>query len=119
MKRLSLQPRDFLPGNQLIPNLKKKMKLKDYRGKEFLVKISNGDNNLSHLFDDDLVIYDEFRFISGITQNKEVKNLVRQFGKLSGEAVFNKRIYLKARIVKGSKNELLVDRTKLFHELGW
>ena len=33
MKRLSLQPRDFLPGNQLIPNLKKKMKLKDYRGK--------------------------------------------------------------------------------------
>ena len=84
-----------------------------------MIKQSGENPNDLHLFDDDLVIYDEFRFISGITQNKEVKNLVRQFGKLSGEAVFNKRIYLKARIVKGSKNELLVDRTKLFHELGW
>ena len=44
---------------------------------------------------------------------------MRQFGRLSGEAVFNKRIYLKARIVMKSKNELLVDRTELFHDLGW
>ena len=120
MTHLSLQQMDnILPCNQLIPNRKKKMKLTDYRGKDFLVKISNGDNNFGQAKDENLLIYDEFRFISGIAQNKEVKNLVRQFGRLSGEAVFNKRIYLKARIVMKSKNELLVDRTELFHDLGW
>ena len=143
LTRLFLQPQnDIIPCNQLIPNRKKKMKLRDYKGKEFLVKIASGDNCFGqadalltslmqrmpkkncvdvHGISDNLLIYDEFRFVCGTVtgDNKEILNLVRQFGKLSGEKIYNKRIYLKARIMKGNKNELLVDTTQLYHEQGW
>ena len=49
-----------------------------------------------------LAIYDEFRFISGASRSAKIWDIVRQFGKLSLEKIYNKRLH------RGNKNELLV-----------
>ena len=66
-----------------------------------------------------LMIYDEFRFISGATKSPKIWDIVRQFGKLSGEKCYNKRIFLHARLHRGNKNELLVRTEQLLHDQGW
>ena len=115
------------------------MKIGDYKGKEFLVKIGAGDNHfglksdLSKMsatrafsykmsgggLDNAIVIYDEFRFVCGTVENEKLFQIVRQYGKLSGEQNFNKRIYLWATIIGRNKNEIEVRTDELFHDLGW
>merc|ERR1719239_228807 len=111
--------------------------MKDYRRKDFLVKISAGGDNfgLDHLVNKsldlvakitrtgepgDLWIYDEFRFISGITRCPKIFDLVREFGKLSGEKCYNKRIYLTAKLLGGPLPmwKILVRTDHFFHEQG-
>ena len=83
IQKLSITPGYFTPRNNLIPDRRRKMKIGDYKGKEFLVKIGAGDNHfglkpdLSKMsavrafsyigggLDNEVVIYDEFRFVSG------------------------------------------------------
>ena len=117
-----------------------KKHLKDYIGKDFLVKFSAGDDGFGLDRSDDatslvervtrvtrtgepgdLWIYDEFRFISGITKCPKIFDLVRQFGKLSGEKCYNKRIFLLARLLGGPHPvwKISVRTDQLFHEQGW
>lgn len=69
--------------------------------------------------DEVLLVYDKFRFVCGTASNQKLFDIVRQFGKLSGEKIYNKRIYLYARMSKGNKNELIVRTDELVHEQGW
>ena len=138
VERLHLIPRKYTPSNNLIPDRTKKMKLKDYIGKEFLVKISAGDNYFG--FDEKLiqdhrkmnfymlggchehellVIYDKFRFVCGTVKNVKLFDMVMQFGKLSGEQIYAKRIYINARIIGRNKNEIEVRTDELLHYQGW
>ena len=134
---LSLIPMKFERRNKLIEDRTAKKQLKDYRGKDFLVKISAGDDGfgLDRSGDakssvagatrtgeaGDLWIYDEFRFISGATKCPKIFDLVRQFGKLSGEKCYNKRIFLFARLLGGPHPvwKISVRTDQLFHEQGW
>ena len=113
--------------------------MRDYEGKEFLVKVSAGDDGfgldrsedytmlllqtLGQQFaePDSLWIYDEFRFISGATKCPKLLDIVRQFGKLSAEKVSNRRIYLYARLLGGPRPFWTISvRTDQFsHEQGW
>ena len=115
------------------------MKIVDYKGKEFIVKIAGGDNyfglkpdmskrpkehDISYSmlgggFGNEVVIYDEFRFVSGSVENEKLFQIVRQYGKLSGEQIYAKRIYLWATIIGRNKNEIEVRTDELFHDLGW
>ena len=132
---LSLTPMKITRRSHLIEDRAAKKKLKDYRRKEFLIKITAGDDGFGldrsgekhfgidmGLVREDpnmLMIYDEFRFISGTTKCPKIWDIVRQFGKLSGEKCYNKRIFLHARLHRGNKNELLVRTDQFFHEQGW
>ena len=115
------------------------MKISDYKGKEFMVKIGAGDNCFGLKPDmskrpaehaitvamlgggsgNEVVIYDKFRFVSGSVENEKLFQIVRQYGKLSGEQNYNKRIYLWATIIGRNKNEIEVRTDELFHDLGW
>jgi len=138
MVNLSRKPEVFSPANKLIKDERAKKKKKGYKNKEFLIKISCGGNGfgldtekggtgLQKLAmmvcrqpdDDVLWVYDKFRFVCGTANNQKLFDVVRQFGKLSGEKVYNKRIYLYARMSKGNKNELIVRKDELVHEQGW
>ena len=66
-----------------------------------------------------LFIYDEFRFVCGTVENEKLFQIVRQYGKLSGEHIYAKRIYLCAKIIGRNKNEIEVRTDELFHDLGW
>ena len=68
-----------------------------------------------------LVIYDEFRNISGHTTCTKLFDIVRQFGKLSGEKCYNKRLFVKARLLSGPFPvwKILVKTDQFFHEQGW
>ena len=118
----------------MIEDRRRKKKLKDYIGTEFLIKIAAGAESFglqptrtsartmmfpSKADNEQLWVYDEFRFISGLTRNKQILNIVRKLGKLAGEKIYSKRIYLFARILKTNPNELEVKTDRLFHELGW
>ena len=132
---LSLESMNITPRNDLIQDRRKKRVVKDYVGKEFLIKISAAKDQFglqpsekalppnfpmeSAGDDNDLWVYDQFRFVSGATRNDKLQNLVRQFGKLSGEKIYNKRIYLHARIRNNNKNELQVRTDQLLHDQGW
>ena len=121
--------------NRLIEDRTAKRHKSDYKGKEFLIKITAGDDGFGLDRSTDtrglgmgknaepgtLFIYDEFRFISGITKCSKLHDIVRQFGKLSGEKVSNRRIYLYARLLFGPRPvcKLSVRIDKLFHEQGW
>ena len=50
-----------------------------------------------------LAIYDEFRFISGASRSIKIWDIVCQFGKLSGEKIYNKRIFPYAKLHRGNK----------------
>ena len=148
VERLSLTPVKTSPHNNLIPDRTKKMRLKDYIGKDFLVKISAGHNYFGFDFEEILdkyrfhkkseksieemqnarqqmikeeylVVYDEFRFISGTVKNDKLFDMVMQLGKLSGEQLYAKRLYVNARISGRNKNELNVRTDELFHDQGW
>ena len=115
------------------------MKMIDYKGKEFMVKIAAGDNYFGFKPDmskrpaehvisysmlgggcgNEVVIYDEFRFVSGSVENEKLFQIVTQYGKLSGEQIYAKRIYLWAMIIGRNKNEIEVRTDELFHDLGW
>ena len=73
----------------------------------------------SVLEDKFLIIYDEFRFIKGSVENDKLFDIVMQFGKLSGEQIYAKRIYMYAKIIGKKKNELLVRTDELLHDQGW
>ena len=121
--------------NRLIEDRTAKRHKSDYKGKEFLIKITAGDDGFGLDRSTDtrglgmgrnaepgsLFIYDEFRYISGITKCPKLFEIVRQFGKLSGEKVSNRRIYLYARLLCGPHPvwKLSVRIDKLFHEQGW
>ena len=110
------------------------MKVSQYEGKEFLVKIAAGNNwfgldgkNMKGLKknsiitgdNDTLFVYDEYRFVSGIVEHEKLNSLIRQFGKLSGEKIYNKQIYFKAKLKGKNKNHLEVKTDKLYHDQGW
>ena len=115
------------------------MKIVDYKGKEFIVKIAGGDNYFGLKPDmskrpaehaitcsmlgggsgNEVVIYDEFRFVSGTVENEKLFQIVRQCGKLSGEQNYHKIIYLWAKLIGRNKNEIEVRTDELFHDLGW
>ena len=67
----------------------------------------------------EVLIYDEFRFVSGSVENEKLFQIVSQYGKLSGEQIYAKRIYLLATIIGRNKNEIEVRTDELFHDLGW
>ena len=136
--KLSVTPMDIRPANQLIEDRTTKKKLKDYRGKEFLIKITAGPDHFG--FDpklirknmkeyeapfshnpsaDEMWLYDEFRFVCGVAKNKKIEEIVRQFGKLTGEKTFTKQIFLHARMLRANKNELQVRTDHLLHDQGW
>ena len=69
--------------------------------------------------EDFLIVYDEFRFVSGSVENEKLFQIVRQYGKLSGEQNYHKRIYLWATIIGRNKNVIEVRTDELFHDLGW
>ena len=124
-------------ANKLIDDRTSKKKLKDFKGKQFLVKITAGqdhfgfdENTMTRILKqnhlpsasrpiDELWVYDEFRFVCGATQNERMKEIVRQFGRLTGEKIFTKQIFLHARIHRANKNELEVRTDQLFHDQGW
>ena len=133
---LSITPKTNAGSNHLIEDRTAEKELKDYEDKEFLVKFSAGDDGfgldrsdeemfgikIGHLkkdLMDTLRIYDEFRFIYGDTKCQKMFDIVRHFGKLSGEKCYNKRIFLYARLNRGNKNELLVRTDQFLHEQGW
>ena len=139
IQKLSITPAYITPTNNLIPNRRRERKLGDYKGKEFLVKIGAGDNCFGFKRDmskmsslhamsykmaggglgNELWIYDEFRFVCGTVENEKLFQIVRQYGKLSGEQNYHKRIYLCAKIIGRNKNEIEVRTDELFHDLGW
>ena len=113
MVELSFPPQQLKPTHKLIEDRTAERHLTDYEGKEFLVKISAGDDGFGLDRSTDsrslgrkgepgsLWIYDEFRFISGITKHPKLIQIVHQFGKLSAEKISNKRIYFYARLLGG------------------
>ena len=138
MVELSLTPAKIERRNKLIEDRSAKKQVKDYRGRDFLVKISAGDDGFGLDRSDkksldlvakitrtgepgDMLIYDEFRFISGITRCPKIFDLVREFGKLSGEKCYNKRIYLTAKLLGGPLPmwKIVVRTDQFFHEQGW
>ena len=145
IQKLSIKPEIITicniitPINNLIPDRRRQRKLGDYKGKEFLVKIGAGDNCFGFKRDmskmsslhamaynmvggglgNELWIYDEFRFVCGTVENEKLFQIVRQYGKLSGEQNYNKRIYMCAKIIGRNKNEIEVRTDELFHDLGW
>ena len=66
-----------------------------------------------------ILVYDEYRFVSGTAKNEDLRNLVRQFGKLSGEQIYNKQLYLKVKLKGKNKNNLEVRTAEIFHNQGW
>ena len=133
---LSLTPADISPANQLIANhIKegKKKRLKDYKDREFLVKVTAGteyfglDEEMAKakLQQDEepegstLFVYDKLRFVCGVVENEGLNQFVRQYGKLCGEKIYSKRIYLFARICGKSENYLQIRTNEMEHEQGW
>ena len=56
----------------------------------------------------------------GKVENDELRQFVRQYGKLCGEKIYSKRIYLFARIEeKKSANYLQLRTDEMEHEQGW
>ena len=135
--KVALTPADLSPSNELIANYikeGKKKKTRDYKGKEFLVKVTAGADyfgldeakaNVKLQEDEEpegktLNIYDKFRFVCGRVENDELRQFVRQYGKLCGEKIYSKRIYLFARIEeKKSANYLQLRTDEMEHEQGW
>ena len=116
----------ILPSNTLLQNRMKKMTLDDYLGREFLVKVTAGRdhfgmNSQDLVSDEDekLFVYDEYRFVSGITCNSKLFTLVRLFGKLTAEKIFSKRLYLFAKITKRDKTRIEVRTDQFVHNLDW
>ena len=118
MVHLSLTPINVVRRNHLIEDRTAKKKVTDYQGKEFLVKVTAGDDGFGldrsaekklgvipaqNQDLQGLTIYDEFRFISGVTKCQKIWDIVRQFGKLSGDKIYNKRIFLYAQLHRGNK----------------
>ena len=108
------------------------MKVRDYKKlDQFLIKITAGaeyfglDNSINKLKSDEepegdvLFAYDKLRFVCGTIQNDQLYEFVRQYGKLCGEKIFSKRIYLFAKIVGNSQTKLEVRTDEMNHELGW
>ena len=57
----------------------------------------------------ELWIYDEFRNISGVAQDICLTKKVRALGRLGGEKVYNKRIYLHSKLVKYTSNTIIIE----------
>ena len=133
--KLNLAPEDISPSNKLISSYVKegkKKKLKEYRGVEFLVKVTAGteyfglDREMRKEMRSDeepegdrLFVYDKFRFVCGTVKNDELKQFVREYGKLCGEKIYSKRIYLFAQISGKTKNHLQIRTDEMHHEQGW
>ena len=106
-----------------------------YRDLEFLVKVTAGteyfglDQEMANaeLQQDDepdgktLFVYDKLRFVCGRVENEGLNQFVRQYGKLCGEKIYSKRIYLFAKICDKAKsaNYLEVRTDEMEHEQGW
>ena len=123
--KLNLFPSVFTPSN-LIDNRTKYLPSSDYMKGEFLVKMSNGIDYYGLPKDDspspyELRIYDEFRNISGVTQHKELTKVVQQLGRLGAEKVYNKSVYLHAKLVRKTHNSIVIEvRSDLIlHEQAW
>ena len=133
--KLNLAREDISPSNKLISSYVKegkKKKLKEYRGVEFLVKVTAGteyfglDREMRKEMRSDeepegdrLFVYDKFRFVCGTVKNDELKQFVREYGKLCGEKIYSKRIYLFAQICGKTKNHLQIRTDEMHHEQGW
>ena len=65
--------------------------------------------------------YDKFRNIRGKTQHKELTKLVRQLGRLGAEQVYNKRVYLHAKLVSKTKDSIVIEVKSdlVLHNQGW
>ena len=132
---ITLTPADIKPSNNLITEFVKKGKKKrvrDYKKlDQFLIKITAGadyfglDKSINKLKSDEepegdvLFVYDKLRFVCGTIQNDHLYEFVRQYGKLCGEKIFSRRIYLFAKIVGSCQNNLEVRTDEMKHELGW
>ena len=102
------------------------MTLDQYLGKEFLVKVTAGRDHFGMTSqdlvsdeDEKLFVYDEYRFVTGITFNGKLFNIVRLFGKLTGEKIFSKKLYLYAKITKRDKTRIEVRTDQFVHNLDW
>ena len=69
----------------------------------------------------ELRIYDEFRNISGVTQHKELTKVVQQLGRLGAEKVYNKSVYLYAKLVRKTHDSTVIEvRSDLIlHDQAW
>ena len=107
--------------NKLIEDRTDRTKrLKDYKGKEFLVKITTCEEGYDPKDDDRILVYDEARFICGRATNPKIYDLTRNFGKLCMDKLYSKRIYLKARLIGKTRNRIrLVDINKFYHDQPW
>ena len=68
---------------------------------------------------DEMFLYDKYRFVCGTVVNDHLHDFVMQYGKLCGEQVFSKRIYLFANILGKNKNELEVRTDQMEHFKDW
>ena len=126
----------WVPNKLIEDRTDRTKRLKDYKGKEFLVKItagggprkySSGGNSGLGLEqgddpndDDRILVYDEARFICGRATNPKIYDLTRNFGKLCMDKLYSKRIYLKARLIGKTRNRIrLVDINKFYHDQPW
>ena len=135
---IELVPGKFNPNNNIIKDHTKPLPPSHYKKGEFLVKLANGDDyyglpqskkmkqrneylNFKKKHPDDLWIYDKFRNISGISQHRELTKFVRQLGRLAGEKVYNKRVYLYARLISLGKKKIVLEvrSNEILHEQGW
>ena len=114
--------------HQILPskNNMKEMTLGDYLAKEFLVKVTAGRDHFGMISEDliadedeQLLVYDEYRFVTGITCNSKLFNIVRLFGKLTGEKIFSKELYLYAKVTKREKTRIEVRTDQFVHNLDW
>ena len=145
---LTINRVDFEPSNRTIENHRAKKSMSFYKKKEFLVKVNHGDTlfglqeptqleqmadilldhpqaseikKISEKNKDNLCIYDKFRNISGITTNDKLVALIRSTGRLSGDQIYNKRVYLWASLVRHKDKTIVINvkTDKILHDLGW
>ena len=134
--RVDLVPGSINPRNDMIENHTKPLPLSHYKHGEFLVKLSHGQDHYGLTKSNNKVelglsgetrspyevwVYDEFRNISGLAEHKQLTQLIRHLGRLASEKIYNKRVYLYARLISFTKDNLVIEvRSDLIlHEQEW
>ena len=110
---VELIPMPFSPANTTIKIYARPLKFAWYENKEqFMVKLNHGDNSFGLREKDEgnnpdenkiVMIYDQYRNISGLCYDKQLIRFIRELGKLSGEKVYNKRTFLMASVLGKTK----------------